>query len=155
MTPTGGLIHMLADKSGCGEPDIGHFVVITIPMHSVSNSRTIIGSETLLGNLDQIIIPNILSDRANPSFPDGRGLSTCITNRIKLDACAKSHAQVSLICLFLRLHAGCAESTPIPESTDPSGRCPTRQARMKKQPRTIATIKVVPDEPRKPAPVSR
>jgi hypothetical protein len=52
MTPTSGLIHMLADKGGCGEPDIGHFVVITISMHSVSNSRTIIGSETVLGNLD-------------------------------------------------------------------------------------------------------
>lgn len=155
MTPTSGLDHRLADQFGCGEPDIGHFVLITIPMHSVSNGRTIIGSEAILGNLDRIIIPNILSDRGNPSFPDGRGLSTCTKNRIKLDACAKPHAQVSLICLFLRLQAGYAEATPIPESTDQSGRCPTRQARMKSQSRAIATIRVDPGEPRKPAPVSR
>lgn len=146
---------MLADQGGCGEPDIGHFVGITIPMHSVSYSRIILGWETVSGNLDRIIIPTILNDRGNPSFLDGQGLSTCTTNRIKLDACAKFHAQVSLICLFLRLQAGCAGSTPIPESTDQSGRFPTRQARTQRQFRAIATLRVGPGEPRKPAPVRR
>lgn len=154
-TNQSGMIHRLSGQFGCGEPDFGQFVVLAIPMHSISNSRTIIGSETVLGNLDRIIIPNILSDRGNPSFPDGRRLSTCTTNRIKLVACAKPRAQVSLICLFLRLQAGCAESTPILESTDQSGRLPTIQARMKKQSRTIATLRVDPGEPRKLAPVNR
>lgn len=84
------VIHRFAYQGGYGEPDIGHFLVITIPMRSVSYSRAIIASDAILGNLDRIIADflNLLSDRRNPFFPGGRELSTCTPNRIKLNVFA-------------------------------------------------------------------